>query len=123
MAERVNNSNQRSRVFEMRPKYGKCRNIKTLPLKGVLAGVFVLIGFNCPRQTPSKLVDFEIKCSFDLKCKLDKCLYVDQSKAVKGTAQNLLYHMSGGGEKLLQKSLLAPNEMIAEKTTALSSFP
>ena len=35
-----------------------------------------------------------------------------------GTAQNLLYYMAGGEEKLLQKKLLAPFEIIARNTTA-----
>ena len=40
-----------------------------------------------------------------------------------GTAQNLLYHLAGGEEKLLQKNLLAPYEIIAKNTTAQSPFP
>ena len=40
-----------------------------------------------------------------------------------GTVQNLLFDMAGGDEKFLEKNLLAPYEIIAEKLTAPSPFP
>ena len=39
-------------------------------------------------------------------------------KVKLGIAQNSLCYMAGGEEKLLQKNLLAPYEIIAENTTA-----
>ena len=40
-----------------------------------------------------------------------------------GTLQNLLYDMAGGEENFLEKNLLAPYEIIAEKLSAPSPFP
>ena len=40
-----------------------------------------------------------------------------------GTVQNLSYDMAGGDEISLEKNLLAPYEIIAEKLTVPSPFP
>ena len=49
-------------------------------------------------------------------------ILVNISLSPKGALQNLLYDMASGEEKFLEKNLLAPYEIIAEKLTAPLPF-